>query len=204
MAIAATRLGHGMLARLSSSLPGRLVRSPLHRTSGVAFLSRRPQAFPRFFASSFSGHPEPSALSSSLSSSSSSSSSASSASSSFAPTWGGIGTAILDPMDRPRMPAVPEERPKPTTAVTVVEAYLDKLWRDFFTNPHNWFDNRLRRRAPKYADFKNKLTKEGLWITAKWNPPWVRTELSLMTHFRAVPYDDPLWAKKAAEEEEEK
>lgn len=88
-----------------------------------------------------------------------------------------------------RMPAQPEPRPKPTTAVAVVEQYLDKLWRDFFTNPNNWMDNRLRKRAPKYADFKNKLTKEGLWINARWNPPWVRTELSLMTNFRPVPMD---------------
>ena len=60
------------------------------------------------------------------------------------------------------------------------------------------------QRAPKYADFKNKLTKEGLWITARWNPLWVRTELSLMTNFRAVPYDDPLWEEKRRLEEEEK
>eukprot|EP00250_Pteridium_aquilinum_P005125 c15267_g1_i1 orf=428-1183(-) len=185
---AATRSGQGLLARLSCSLPARLTGSPLPSNSNktshfLAFLSRSPRSFPRIFASSLAGPPETATAST---------------------TVDGVPGVLPPPDARPRMPAVPEDRPKPTTAVAVVEAYLDKLWRDFFTNPHNWFDNRLRRRAPKYADYKNKLTKEGLWITAKWNPPWVRTELSLMTNFRAVPYDDPMWAKKAAEEEEEK
>lgn len=180
---AATRSGHGLLARLFSTWPTSVqgLSQPGHcsRRHVLAFLSRNPRTFPRVFVSSLTGHQEAATP---------------------------ISTQPALPLleERPRMPAVPEERPKPTTAVAVVEAYLEKLWRDFFTNPHNWFDNRLKRRAPKYADYKNKLTKEGLWITAKWNPPWVRTELSLMTAFRPVPYDDPMWAKKAADEEEEK
>lgn len=62
-------------------------------------------------------------------------------------------------------------------------------------------DNRLKKRAPKYADFKHKLTKEGLWISTKWNPPWVRVELSLMTHFKPLPLDAPIETDKKVDGE---
>eukprot|EP00262_Sarcandra_glabra_P002726 TRINITY_DN13136_c0_g1_i2.p1 TRINITY_DN13136_c0_g1~~TRINITY_DN13136_c0_g1_i2.p1 ORF type:complete len:253 (+),score=37.32 TRINITY_DN13136_c0_g1_i2:214-972(+) len=56
----------------------------------------------------------------------------------------------------------------------------EELWQAFFANPLDWWDNRKNKRNPKYPDFKHKDTGESLWIEAKYNPPWVKSQLAIL------------------------
>ncbi|XP_042517666.1 protein OSB2, chloroplastic-like [Macadamia integrifolia] len=55
-----------------------------------------------------------------------------------------------------------------------------ELWQAFFANPVDWWDNRKNKRNPKYPDFKHKHTGEALWVEAKYNPPWVKSQLAIL------------------------
>ncbi|XP_028802973.1 protein OSB1, mitochondrial-like [Neltuma alba] len=50
------------------------------------------------------------------------------------------------------------------------------LWQVFFTNPHEWWDNRKHKSNPNSPDFKHKNTGEALWLS-KDDPPWVKRQL---------------------------
>ncbi|KAK4274724.1 hypothetical protein QN277_017907 [Acacia crassicarpa] len=50
------------------------------------------------------------------------------------------------------------------------------LWQVFFTNPHEWWDNRKRKLNSKAPDFKHKDTGEALWLSQD-DPPWVKRQL---------------------------
>ncbi|XP_068640275.1 protein OSB1, mitochondrial-like [Aristolochia californica] len=60
------------------------------------------------------------------------------------------------------------------------EGSTEKLWQAFFANPVDWWDNRKNKRNPKYPDFKHKHTQEALWVDAKYNPPWVKSQLVIL------------------------
>eukprot|EP00250_Pteridium_aquilinum_P020916 c24989_g17_i1 orf=63-389(+) len=49
----------------------------------------------------------------------------------------------------------------------------DSLWKEYFRDPSQWWDNRISKVGPSYPDFKHKLTKESLWIDGRHNPSWV-------------------------------
>ncbi|KAF9618670.1 hypothetical protein IFM89_002365 [Coptis chinensis] len=55
-----------------------------------------------------------------------------------------------------------------------------ELWQAFFANPVEWWDNRKNKRNLKYPDFKHKDTGESLWVDAKYNPPWVKSQLAIL------------------------
>ncbi|XP_043721852.1 protein OSB1, mitochondrial-like [Telopea speciosissima] len=55
-----------------------------------------------------------------------------------------------------------------------------ELWQAFFANPMDWWDNRKNKRNPKYPDFKHKHTGEALWVEAKYNPPWLKSQLAIL------------------------
>ncbi|WCJ35362.1 organellar single-stranded DNA binding protein 3 [Euphorbia peplus] len=53
------------------------------------------------------------------------------------------------------------------------------LWQVFFSNPHDWWDNRKTKKHARYPDFKHKDTGEALWIDPN-DPSWVKTQLQLL------------------------
>ncbi|KAI5081375.1 hypothetical protein GOP47_0004558 [Adiantum capillus-veneris] len=55
--------------------------------------------------------------------------------------------------------------------------FFDFLWRQYFKDPLQWWDNRRTKKGPQSPDFSNKFTKEPLWIDARDNPAWVGEEL---------------------------
>ncbi|KAJ7517806.1 hypothetical protein O6H91_21G040700 [Diphasiastrum complanatum] len=56
----------------------------------------------------------------------------------------------------------------------------EQLWREFFSNPSQWWDNRFTKISPKYPDFKHKCTLEGLWVDCWLNPSWVNEKMASM------------------------
>lgn len=66
-----------------------------------------------------------------------------------------------------------------------------ELWQAFFANPVDWWDNRKNKKNPKYPDFKHKDTGEALWVDARYNPPWVKSQLEILdSRMQAVPTKD--------------
>ncbi|KAL8100724.1 protein OSB1, mitochondrial-like isoform X1 [Apium graveolens] len=57
---------------------------------------------------------------------------------------------------------------------------VEELWQAFFVNPTEWWDNRKNKRSPNYPDFKHKDTGEALWVEGRNNPPWVKSQLSIL------------------------
>lgn len=53
-----------------------------------------------------------------------------------------------------------------------------QLWEDLFSNPAEWWDNRLDKRGPGHPDFRHKLTKAPLWLNNQQKPPWVDSQLA--------------------------
>ncbi|XP_006845708.2 protein OSB3, chloroplastic/mitochondrial isoform X4 [Amborella trichopoda] len=41
---------------------------------------------------------------------------------------------------------------------------VEGLWKELFAKPYNWYDNRFDKRNPRYPDFRNKNSKEALWL----------------------------------------
>ncbi|KAJ7540073.1 hypothetical protein O6H91_10G000700 [Diphasiastrum complanatum] len=58
---------------------------------------------------------------------------------------------------------------------------MEQLWQEFFSDPSQWWDNRLTKKSPKHPDFKHKRTLEGLWVDGWLNPPWVKEKMASMT-----------------------
>lgn len=69
-------------------------------------------------------------------------------------------------------------RPKNYTANST--GSIEQLWQAFFANPVEWWDNRKNKRNPNYPDFKHKDTGEALWVEGRYNPPWVKSQLSIL------------------------
>ncbi|KAJ4838267.1 hypothetical protein Tsubulata_022907 [Turnera subulata] len=61
------------------------------------------------------------------------------------------------------------------------DVFKDKLrlWQVFFSDPHDWWDNRKGKKNPRSPDFKHKHTDEALWLSAD-DPPWVKRQLQLL------------------------
>ncbi|CAM6129666.1 unnamed protein product [Calypogeia fissa] len=57
---------------------------------------------------------------------------------------------------------------------------VEKLWREFFSDPSQWWDHRSDKANIKYPDFKHKKTQAPLWLDGKLNPPWVESELAAL------------------------
>ncbi|XP_048332537.1 protein OSB1, mitochondrial isoform X2 [Ziziphus jujuba] len=70
---------------------------------------------------------------------------------------------------------------EPQSVETGVEKYRARLnlWQVFFTNPHEWWDNRKDKVNPKLPDFKHKDTGEALWQKPD-DPPWIKKQLQLL------------------------
>ncbi|KAJ7527643.1 hypothetical protein O6H91_16G064700 [Diphasiastrum complanatum] len=62
-----------------------------------------------------------------------------------------------------------------------MEQLWEELWEEFFSDPSQWWDNRLTKKTPKHPDFKHKRTLEGLWVDGWRNPSWVKERMSSMT-----------------------
>ncbi|KAJ7540077.1 hypothetical protein O6H91_10G001000 [Diphasiastrum complanatum] len=58
---------------------------------------------------------------------------------------------------------------------------MEQLWQEFFSDPSQWWDNRLTKKSPKHPDFKHKRTLEGLWVDDLRNPFWVKEKMASMT-----------------------
>ncbi|KAJ7290856.1 hypothetical protein O6H91_05G071700 [Diphasiastrum complanatum] len=58
---------------------------------------------------------------------------------------------------------------------------MEQLWQEFFSDPSQWWDNRLTKKSPKHSDFKHKRTLEGLWVDSWLNPSWVNEKMASMT-----------------------
>ncbi|CAK9227526.1 unnamed protein product [Sphagnum troendelagicum] len=56
----------------------------------------------------------------------------------------------------------------------------EKLWRQFFSDPSQWWDCRPEKVNSNYPDFKHKHTQDGLWLVDRRNPTWVRAQLAAM------------------------
>ncbi|KAJ0982419.1 hypothetical protein J5N97_010674 [Dioscorea zingiberensis] len=69
---------------------------------------------------------------------------------------------------------------KPASLVGNNAGSAEQLWQAFFANPLDWWDNRTNKRNPKAPDFKHKHTGEALWIEGKYNPPWVKSQLTIL------------------------
>eukprot|EP00250_Pteridium_aquilinum_P017103 c23452_g7_i1 orf=3-1220(-) len=64
-------------------------------------------------------------------------------------------------------PATPKER-------------QEELWQDLFSNPAEWWDNRAHKRGPSHPDFKNKSSRETLWLNSRHKPCWVDARLTVL------------------------
>jgi len=56
----------------------------------------------------------------------------------------------------------------------------EKLWREFFSDPSQWWDGRPEKVNARYPDFKHKKTQEALWLDDQRNPPWVEAEMAAL------------------------
>jgi pentatricopeptide repeat protein len=60
---------------------------------------------------------------------------------------------------------------------------VEKHWREFFSDPSQWWDNRPARVVKKNArfpDFQHKKTLHPLWLNCKHNPRWVQVKLAAL------------------------
>ncbi|KAJ7513567.1 hypothetical protein O6H91_23G004900 [Diphasiastrum complanatum] len=58
---------------------------------------------------------------------------------------------------------------------------MEQVWQEFFSDPSQWWDNRLTKKSPKHPDFKHRGTLESLWVDGWLNPPWVKEKMASMT-----------------------
>ncbi|KAH9542352.1 hypothetical protein CY35_13G000700 [Sphagnum magellanicum] len=62
----------------------------------------------------------------------------------------------------------------------VAAGRIEKLWRQFFSDPSQWWDCRPEKVNSNYPDFKHKHTQDALWLVNRQNPTWVRAQLAAM------------------------
>ncbi|KAJ7540625.1 hypothetical protein O6H91_10G023400 [Diphasiastrum complanatum] len=98
-------------------------------------------------------------------------------------------TSLLppSPRGRPRMvmtrkEALPFQEQEPFAFSTLQGSgrlvRMEQLWQEFFSDPSQWWDNRLTKISPKYPDFKHKTTREGLRVDGWLNPAWVKEKMA--------------------------
>ncbi|KAJ7298365.1 hypothetical protein O6H91_Y001800 [Diphasiastrum complanatum] len=54
------------------------------------------------------------------------------------------------------------------------------LWKEFFSDPSQWWDHRFDKRSARYPDFKHKKTEDALWIDGRSVPKWAKAEFAAM------------------------
>ncbi|CAM6127849.1 unnamed protein product [Calypogeia fissa] len=57
---------------------------------------------------------------------------------------------------------------------------VEERWRQFFSDPSQWWDHRSGKTNVKFPDFKHKETDEALWINDQLNPDWVEAQLATL------------------------
>ncbi|CAM6093772.1 unnamed protein product [Calypogeia fissa] len=67
-----------------------------------------------------------------------------------------------------------------TSTSTCQKWSVEELWREFFADASQWWDNRSEKVNPRYPDFKHKKTGDALWLNGKFKPPWVEAQLAAM------------------------
>ncbi|KAH9535065.1 hypothetical protein CY35_17G034800 [Sphagnum magellanicum] len=58
--------------------------------------------------------------------------------------------------------------------------HTEKVWREFFSDPSQWWDCRPEKVNARYPDFKHKKTQDALWLGDRRNPPWVAAGVAAM------------------------
>ncbi|CAM6003174.1 unnamed protein product [Sphagnum balticum] len=58
--------------------------------------------------------------------------------------------------------------------------HTEKVWREFFSDPSQWWDCRPEKVNARYPDFKHKKTQDALWLGGRRNPPWVAAGVAAM------------------------
>ncbi|KAH9566838.1 hypothetical protein CY35_04G150500 [Sphagnum magellanicum] len=62
----------------------------------------------------------------------------------------------------------------------VASGHTEKVWREFFSDPSQWWDCRPEKVNARYPDFKHKKTQDALWLGDRRNPPWVAAGVAAM------------------------
>lgn len=82
-------------------------------------------------------------------------------------------------------PQAPTPPAAPIPGATDGDPEVEALWREFFANPADFWDNRGNKRTPNSPDFSHKTKKlpgknfgPGLWVDDKKNPSWVGPALA--------------------------
>lgn len=98
------------------------------------------------------------------------------------PTQQAAPAAVPAPAVAPQAPAPPAA---PIPGATDGDPETEALWREFFANPADFWDNRGNKRNPNSPDFSHKTKKlpgknfgPGLWVNDKKNPSWVSQALA--------------------------
>ena len=83
---------------------------------------------------------------------------------------------------------IAEQRQVNGVGETSRERYNNRynLWQVFFSDPHEWWDNRKNKKNSRLPDFKHKHTHEALWIRPD-DPPWVKRQIQLLDSAMAEP-----------------
>ncbi|CAK9870037.1 unnamed protein product [Sphagnum jensenii] len=74
----------------------------------------------------------------------------------------------------------------------------EKLWREFFSDPSQWWDHRSEKMNARYPDFTHKQTRLGLWLYDCCKPAWVDVEIAAMVP-GTVQLNMFTWNKRLAE-----
>lgn len=88
-----------------------------------------------------------------------------------------------DPAAHPAAAPAPAPAPSPIPGAATMSDD-EALWREYFADPSQWYDNRTSKQNPKQPDFKHKTKKGsngynlGLWVSGKGTPAWVAQGLN--------------------------
>ncbi|KAJ7548560.1 hypothetical protein O6H91_07G017300 [Diphasiastrum complanatum] len=94
-----------------------------------------------------------------------------------------INNWLYPPWLHARLPAMLQFQGQEPSAFSTLQGSgrlvrMEQLWQEFFSDPSQWWDNRLTKKSPKYPDFKHKSTLEGLWVDGWLNPSWVKEKMA--------------------------
>ncbi len=79
----------------------------------------------------------------------------------------------------------------------VASGHTEKVWREFFSDPSQWWDCRPGKVNARYPDFKHKKTQDALWLGDRRNPPWVAAGVAAMAP-GTVQMDSFSWKRRLA------
>ncbi len=81
--------------------------------------------------------------------------------------------------------------------LTAAAVQIETLWRQFFSDPSQWWDCRSEKANPRYPVFRNKNTQNALWLYDRQKPPWVGAKRASMAP-GAVQLDNFSWNRRLA------